>query len=169
MNAHALQLALDALVENDQHHQDHDDHDGYPSSARQETNRRAIAVLKGALAAAKAHGAIANESPFGAHADRIGHWNEGPETFVIIKAKDLQLGVQTYGPPVVQEQPQFVPVGFLLHWPAIGGGRTTIWHESRAAGDSIGCPVTPVFKESNGPEASLSPAPGVDKEGGLSC
>jgi hypothetical protein len=42
-------------------------------------------------------------SRFGAHADRIGHWNEGPETFVIVKAKDIQLGVQTYGPPQVEQ------------------------------------------------------------------
>lgn len=37
---------------------------------------------------------------FGEHADRIGHWNDGPETFIIIKAKNVQLGVQTYGPPL---------------------------------------------------------------------
>jgi hypothetical protein len=28
----------------------------------------------------------------------IGHWSDGPETFVIVKAKDTQLGAQTYGP-----------------------------------------------------------------------
>lgn len=50
-----------------------------------------------------------NTSKFGEHADKIGHWNDGPETFVVIKAKDLQLGVQTYGPPL----PDLSPGAFL--------------------------------------------------------
>jgi len=36
---------------------------------------------------------------FGSYADKIGHWTDGPETFVICKAKNVKLGAQTYGPP----------------------------------------------------------------------
>ena len=42
----------------------------------------------------------------------------------------------------------YEPAGFLLHWPAPGGGRQTIWSETRAPGLAIGCPVTEVFKAS---------------------
>jgi hypothetical protein len=27
---------------------------------------------------------------------RANHWNDGPETLVVVRARDLQLGVQTY-------------------------------------------------------------------------
>ena len=42
----------------------------------------------------------------------------------------------------------YEPAGFLLHWPATGGGRQTIWSETRAPGLAIGCPVTEIFKAS---------------------
>ncbi len=49
-------------------------------------------------------------------------------------------------PPASQEQAAYEPAGFLLHWPAPGGGREIVYDESRIAGDAIGCPVTEVFK-----------------------
>lgn len=51
------------------------------------------------------------------------------------------------------------PRGFLLHWPKPGGGRTLLWHETDAAGVSIGCPVEPVY--SYGVRAN-----GIGQEGG---
>ena len=45
----------------------------------------------------------ADAHKFGAYADKIGHWSDGPETFVICKAKHVQLGAQTYGPPQAVE------------------------------------------------------------------
>lgn len=41
----------------------------------------------------------ADAHKFFAYADKIGRWYDGPETFVICKAKHVQLGAQTYGPP----------------------------------------------------------------------
>lgn len=40
----------------------------------------------------------------------------------------------------------YEPAGFLLHWPAPGGGRDTLWSMDGAAGHAIGCPVTEIFK-----------------------
>ena len=45
----------------------------------------------------------ADAHKFFAYADKIGHWSDGPETFVICKAKHVQLGAQTYGPPQAVE------------------------------------------------------------------
>ena len=45
----------------------------------------------------------ADAHKFFAYADKIGHWYDGPETFVICKAKHVQLGAQTYGPPQAVE------------------------------------------------------------------
>lgn len=40
----------------------------------------------------------------------------------------------------------YEPAGFLLHWPAPGGGRDILWSRDGAAGHAIGCPVTEIFK-----------------------
>ena len=53
------------------------------------------------------------------------------------------------------DQPKPQPRGFLMHWPAMGGGRRLIWDDSRIAGDAIGCPVEPVF--SFGIDAARTP------------
>ena len=44
----------------------------------------------------------------------------------------------------------YEPAGFLLHWPAPGGGREILWSKDGAAGRAIGCPVTEVFKLKGG-------------------
>jgi hypothetical protein len=56
----------------------------------------------------------------------------------------------------------FEPAGYLLHWPSFGGVRKIIWNESRVSGDAIGCPVTPVFKQS-----AATPATAPAQEVGL--
>lgn len=40
----------------------------------------------------------------------------------------------------------YEPAGFLLHWPAPGGGREILWSKDGEAGRAIGCPVTEIFK-----------------------
>jgi hypothetical protein len=35
--------------------------------------------------------------------------------------------------------------GYLMEWPAFGGGRTTTWAPSDAAAKAIGCPYEPVY------------------------
>lgn len=42
------------------------------------------------------------------------------------------------------------PAGFLLQWPAPGGGRETLWSETGAAAEVIGCPAVQVFKMKGG-------------------
>lgn len=45
--------------------------------------------------------------------DQIGNWYDGPETFVIAQAKDVQLGAQTYALTQPQaQQAVAVPAGF---------------------------------------------------------
>jgi hypothetical protein len=58
----------------------------------------------------------------------------------------------------------FEPAGYLLHWPSFGGSRKVIWNESRVSGDAIGCPVTPVFKQS-----AATPAPTPAQEQCNAC
>ena len=45
----------------------------------------------------------------------------------------------------------YEPAGFLVHWPAIGGGRVPVYSKSRAAGEANGCPVTELFKRGTQP------------------
>ena len=52
----------------------------------------------------------------------------------------------------------YEPAGFLLHWPAPGGGRDILWSKDGAAGHAIGCPVTEVFKAT---DRAAQPAPVV--------
>jgi len=52
----------------------------------------------------------------------------------------------------------YEPAGFLLHWPAPGGGRDTLWSRDGAAGHAIGCPVTEIFKAT---DRAAHPAPVV--------
>lgn len=52
----------------------------------------------------------------------------------------------------------YEPAGFLLHWPAPGGGRDTLWSKDGAAGHAIGCPVTEIFKATG---RAAQPAPVV--------
>lgn len=73
------------------------------------------------------------------------------------KLRTLVARVQTLHAAVAQVERQLQPRGFLLHWPAIGGGRQLVWDESRLAGDAIGCPVEPVYTL------------GVDAKRGDSC
>lgn len=56
-----------------------------------------------------------------------------------------------------QEQAVYEPAGFLLHWPAPGGGREIVYDESRISGDAIGCPVTAVFKRAASQEQAQQP------------
>jgi len=52
----------------------------------------------------------------------------------------------------------YEPAGFLLHWPAPGGGRDILWSKDGAAGHAIGCPVTEIFKAT---DRAAHPAPVV--------
>ena len=52
----------------------------------------------------------------------------------------------------------YEPAGFLLHWPAPGGGRDILWSRDGAAGHAIGCPVTEIFKAT---DRAAQPAPVV--------
>lgn len=57
-------------------------------------------------------------------------------------------GGELWKPPL-GERPKWLdyePAGFLLHWPAPGGGRDILWSKDGAAGRTIGCPVTEIFK-----------------------
>jgi hypothetical protein len=45
-----------------------------------------------------------------------------------------------------KEEREHEPFGYVLHWPKIGGGRELLFDKSRAAGDAIGCKVTPVYE-----------------------
>lgn len=52
----------------------------------------------------------------------------------------------------------YEPAGFLLHWPAPGGGREILWSKDGEAGRAIGCPVTEIFKAT---DRAAQPAPVV--------
>ena len=57
-------------------------------------------------------------------------------------------GGELWKPPL-GERPKWLdyePAGFLLHWPAPGGGRDILWSKDGAAGRASGCPVTEIFK-----------------------
>ena len=61
-------------------------------------------------------------------------------------AQQLRAALQDKAVEVVN----YEPAGFLLHWPAPGGGREILWSKDGAAGRAIGCPVTEVFKLKGG-------------------
>ncbi len=91
-------------------------------------------------------------------ADRCEAWIQSsagteniPDAF---EAGYRQAEADAIGKPA-QAQPQ--PRGYLLHWPAVGGGRRVIWDESRIAGDAVGCPVEPVYSFGIGQAAQPQP------------
>lgn len=47
--------------------------------------------------------------------------------------------------PARPEAGDAAPFGYVLHWPAIGGGTKEVFSRSRASGDAIACKVTPVY------------------------
>jgi hypothetical protein len=65
---------------------------------------------------------------WGLLADKIGHYSDGPETFVIVKAKDVPLGVQTYGPPKVAAKVA-EPVGTVEQVDEDEDGEPSVWFQ----------------------------------------
>lgn len=72
------------------------------------------------------HPGLQPDNVWGLRADRIGHWHEGPETFVIVKAKDVKLGSQTYGPPANGVTSALATRCYIMSEPHLSGYRLVI-------------------------------------------
>lgn len=78
---------------------------------------------------------------------RMADWHDAQKSLIRAALQDKAGEVQGYE-----------PAGFLLHWPAPGGGRDILWSKDGAAGHAIGCPVTEIFKAT---DRAAQPAPVV--------
>jgi len=78
---------------------------------------------------------------------RMADWHDAQKSLIRAALQDKAAEVHGYE-----------PAGFLLHWPAPGGGRDILWSRDGAAGHAIGCPVTEIFKAT---DRAAHPAPVV--------